>query len=285
MWVLYALLTAFFLATSDALTKELLWRYTPWQILWIRFSLAAIFLLPLLFLYPIPRLPPIFWVVVGIDLPLEVLAVYLYLKAIECSPISLSLPFLSFTPLFLLFTSRVMMGEEISTQATIGILMVVAGSYSIQLGKAKKGILEPFFSFGKEKGPLFMLIVAFIYSITSNLGKVAITNSSPQFFSLFLSTELAVASLLLLGREKRVTPKPLKDLKLAWMALFFALHILFHTLALNLAKVSYMISLKRTSALFAVIYGRLLYREERIGERLLGASLMVTGAILISLAP
>jgi len=285
MWVFYALMTAFFLATSDALTKDLLNRYSLWQILCIRFLLSVVFLFPLLFLYPIPKLPRIFWIVVGIDLPLEVLAVYLYLKSIECSPISLCLPFLSFTPLFLLVTSRLMVGEHISAQATVGILMVVAGSYSIQLEKAKVGILEPFKSLKKQKGPLFMLLVAFIYSITSNLGKVAIANSSPQFFSIFLSAELAFASVVLLGVEKRPMPGPLKDLKLFWMALFFALHILFHTLALDLAKVSYMISIKRTSALFAVLYGRILYKEERIKERFLGASLMVGGALLISLAP
>ena len=82
MWILYTLLTAFLLASSDAITKDLLHRYSPWQVIRARFLLALIFLAPLPFIYGFPTLDKTFWLAAGADLPLEVLALLLYLKAI-----------------------------------------------------------------------------------------------------------------------------------------------------------------------------------------------------------
>ena len=285
MWIFYTLLTAFFLASSDAITKGLLVSYSPWEIIRARFILAFIFLFPLPFIYGLPSLDTTFWIAAVADLPLEVLALLLYLKAIEVSPLSLSLPFLSFTPLFLLVTSRIMIGEHVSLQAFIGILSMVGGSYLLQVGKVKEGLMAPVRALGQEKGAMLMLLVAFIYSITSNLGKILITHSSPQFFATFFSMEMALVALAVPWGKGKQRGMGLKDKAMVLMALFFALHYLFHTLALDMARVSYMISLKRTSILFGVIYGRILYKEEGIKERLLGASLMVAGALIISLAP
>ena len=284
MWILYTLLTAFLLASSDAITKDLLHRYSPWQVIRARFILALVFLAPLPFIYGFPSLDKAFWLAAGTDLPLEILALLLYLKAIEVSPLSLSLPFLSFTPLFLLVTSRVMLGEQVTTQALVGILAMVAGSYLLQVGKVKEGLLEPIKALLKEKGSMLMLAVAFIYSITSNLGKVAITHSSPQFFATFFALEMALVALIIPYHRGDRKTWNIRDKAMILMALFFALHFLFHTLALNLAQVSYMIPLKRTSVLFGVLYGKILYKEEGIKERLAGAALMVIGALLISLA-
>ncbi len=283
MWIFYTILTAFFLASCDAITKDLLTRHSPWEVIQVRFILATLFLAPLFPIWGIPRLDATFWLAAGTDLPLEILALLLYLRAIEISPLSLSLPFLSFTPLFLLVTSRLMVGEHISPQATIGISLMVVGSYLLQVGKIKEGLLEPLRALGREKGSMLMLLVAFIYSITSNLGKMAITHSSPQFFALFFSIEMAAVTVMIPIKGKRRLH--LREKGMVLMALLFALHYLFHTLALNLARVSYMISLKRTAILFGVIYGRILYKEEGIRERLSGAMLMVAGAILISIAP
>jgi drug/metabolite transporter (DMT)-like permease len=46
-----------------------------------------------------------------------------------------------------------------------------------------------------------------------------------------------------------------------------------------------MISIKRTSLLFSIFYGYILFKEENIRERLLGSFFMLGGALLISLGP
>ena len=49
------------------------------------------------------------------------------------------------------------------------------------------------------------------------------------------------------------------------------------------AFVSYMIGLKRLSGVFSVLLGYFFFKEQHIEGRLIGASLMVIGAILISI--
>jgi uncharacterized membrane protein len=65
-------------------------------------------------------------------------------------------------------------------------------------------------------------------------------------------------------------------------ALFF-LQIMAGNLAMSFTKVAYMISVKRMSILFSVLYGGILFSEEQLLKRLLGAAIMVSGAVLISI--
>ncbi len=53
--------------------------------------------------------------------------------------------------------------------------------------------------------------------------------------------------------------------------------------ALTLTLVAYVIAVKRTSTLFSVLLGHSLFREEGVGERLLGAIVMLAGFLLVTL--
>jgi uncharacterized membrane protein len=65
------------------------------------------------------------------------------------------------------------------------------------------------------------------------------------------------------------------------LGIIVAVSIFSHMLAISMTNVAYMISLKRTSLLFGVIYGAVLFKEEKIAERLTGAAIMITGVFLI----
>jgi uncharacterized membrane protein len=58
--------------------------------------------------------------------------------------------------------------------------------------------------------------------------------------------------------------------------------IITHVKAINLVEVAYMVSVKRLSILFGVIYGVVFFKETNIKERLLGATVMVSGIIMIT---
>jgi len=57
--------------------------------------------------------------------------------------------------------------------------------------------------------------------------------------------------------------------------------IISHMFAINIANVAYMISVKRMSLFFSILYGYIMLREERIGERTAGTVLMFAGFVLI----
>ncbi len=281
MWLIYSLLTAFTQAGADACVKGLRGKYHPWQLLWARsifWGALALILLPWV---SFKATPISFWAILAADLPLELAAIYLYWKAIEHSPISLSLPFLSFTPLFLLITSPLLTGERLSLPGIVGVVLVVVGSY-ILLAEENSPI-SSIRILKREKGCQMMLGVAMIYSITANLGKLAINLSSPTFVAVIFSAEMLVVSTLILKTTKIEAPQVLKETLLTGMGILSALSLLFHLIGISLVQVPYMIAVKRTSALWGAILGIIIFKESRPLGRLAGGSLMVAGAVVISL--
>jgi hypothetical protein len=53
--------------------------------------------------------------------------------------ISLSLPFLSFTPVFLILFSRIIMGEAVSLIGGLGIALIALGGYGLNLSSLRTG--------------------------------------------------------------------------------------------------------------------------------------------------
>lgn len=288
-WVFFALISAFTLATSDALTKKVLARSNEYLVAWFR----LLFSIPLLLIFWIfvhmPKLDMEFYKAFAFALPLEIIAMVFYIKALRISPLSLTLPFLSLTPVFLILTSYLIIGEKVSFQGGIGIIFIAAGSYTLNLHEMRRGIFEPFKAITREKGSVFMIGVALIYSITSSLGKMAIEHSSPLFFGItyFMAVTVIFAPIALwMGRTGKgvfVSEKQFRGLILP--GFFYSIMIISHMIAISLTNVAYMISVKRTSLIIGVIYGYLLFREKNIRERISGALLMFIGFIMIVTAP
>ena len=141
MWILYSLLTAFFLATSDALTKRALATRDEYYVAWARLLFALPVLVISLILIEIPPLDKTFWLATLIALPLEIGAIILYTKALKSSPISLTMPFLALTPLFLILISYILLGEKVSLSGGAGIFLIAAGSYTLHIPKVLQKLL------------------------------------------------------------------------------------------------------------------------------------------------
>jgi drug/metabolite transporter (DMT)-like permease len=284
-WVLLALISAFTLATSDALTKKALARSNEYLVAWFRILFSLPLLLLIWFFIPMPELDIEFYKAFAFALPLEIIAIILYIKALRISPLSLTLPFLSLTPVFLILISYLILGERVSFRGGIGIIFLTVGSYTLNLHEMRKGIFEPFRAITKEKGSVLMISVALIYSVTSSLGKMAIEHSSPLFFGItyFIAVTIVFAPIALwLGKDELksfISGKQFKGLLLP--GLFYSVMIVSHMIAMSLAKVAYMISVKRISLIMGVVYGYFLFKEKNIKERLLGAVLMFIGFVMI----
>jgi drug/metabolite transporter (DMT)-like permease len=284
-WVILSLISAFTLATSDALTKKALAHSNEYLVAWFRLLFSLPLLMILWIFVPVPKLDYGFYKAFLIALPLELAAIVLYIKALRISPLSLTLPFLSLTPVFLILVSYIILGEKVSFRGGIGILFITAGSYTLYLHKIKGGILGPFKAITKEKGSLLMIIVAVIYSMTSSLGKMAIEHSSPLFFAItyFVAVTICFAPFAFKAGapdlKTFISEGRFKDLLLP--GLFYSVMIASHMSAISLTKVAYMISIKRTSLIIGVIYGYIMFKEKNIRERLAGATLMFIGFVMI----
>ncbi|MBA3071267.1 MAG: EamA family transporter [Nitrospirae bacterium] len=285
MWVVFALISAFTLATSDALTKKALKDSNEYLVAWFRFFFSLPLLLIIWLFVPVPELDAEFYKAFALLVPLETVTIVLYIKALRLSPLSLTLPFLALTPVFLIFISYLILGEKVTFRGGAGIFLIAVGSYTLNIREIKKGIFEPFRSISKEKGSIMMIGVAVIYSLTASFGKVAIEHSSPLFFAVtyFIALTVFFAPIAFwMGRnELEVFFRDKQFRKLVLPGVFLAVMAATQMLAMSLTKVAYMISVKRLSLIIGIMYGYFLFREENIKERFLGAVLMLIGFVMV----
>lgn len=284
-WLILGIFTAFFEAVKDVFGKQNLKKSDEYVVAWSLAFFSVIFLTPWVISTGIPALNTQFWIALLIGGSINAVTAILYIKAIKVSDLSLTVPLVALTPLFMLLTSPLIVGEYPNVFDYIGIFLIVTGSYLLNIKEKSQGYLAPFKALLEEPGPKFMLIVAFLWSITSNFDKIGVKNSSPIFwlFSLF-----STMSVLLLPMLLHKTPNPsrkiLKQLPmLAAMGFFNAIGVLCQMQALTLTLVVQVIAIKRTSVLMGVLFGHFIFKEQDIQQRLLGAAIMVFGVFVISL--
>jgi drug/metabolite transporter (DMT)-like permease len=285
-WGLLALLSAFALAVSDALAKKQLRSYATDELVLVRLVYPAVLLLPGVLAQGVPPLPSAFWGWLALSLPLEVIAMALYVRALRDSPMSLCLPYLAFTPVFTVAIAWAVLGERVSRTGLAGIALVVCGTFVLHAGEdSSRGptLLGPLRAFRRESGVRLMLGVALIYSVTTVTGKAAMQYMPSALFGAFYFMMLGIFTVIaMLG----VRPGSLRVLARrpgvhGVIGFWFALMIVCHFLAIDRVQAAYMIAVKRSSILFAVLFGALLFGERELGRRLLAALSMVVGMALI----
>ena len=285
LWIYLSLFSAFSLATSDALVKKALDAKNEYTVAWLRLLFSLPVLSISLFFIEMPVLDEAFFIAFVVALPLEILSIILYIKALRLSPLSLTLPFLSLTPVFLIAFSYLILDEPLTIQGAMGIVFISSGGYVLNVHTLKKGILEPFRAITRERGSMYMIGVAFIYSFTSSLGKIAVVHSSPLFFggTYFITVTLCLTPWIFRYSENNVliTINKKKWLMIAFSGIMYSFMIISHMFAINIANVAYMIAIKRTSLLIGVAFGYLFFQEKRIGQRFVGALMMFIGFVLI----
>ncbi len=283
-WFPPGLLCALSLASADALTKKFFADCSGMELVIIRFGAPGLFLLPLVFFFPPPPPDPFFWLLVGILLPFEFLAMWLYMLAIRDWPLHLTMPYLAFTPVFNVLTGLVVLGERVSLSGFAGILLVVAGAWFLNVDPARpRPLLSPFAAVFRVRGSRLMLAVALIYSLTSVLGKQAMQYTSPAGFGPMYMVLLGTVSLVwaLGSRRQRLGIIARRRLGLLLVGGCMAVMIVTHFIAIAHVQVAYFIALKRTSLMFGILYGAWLFGERNLRHHLSAGVLMAAGVALI----
>lgn len=238
-----------------------------------------------LFFIQKPSLDTIFYGYFIVSLPVNAAMFLIYMAAIRISPLSLTLPYMAFTPAFMIATGYIFLGEIPDRWGLIGIVITCVGSYVLNLNANQRSIFEPFTVIFREKGSWFMLIAAFLASLGAVFGKKAMLHSSPMFFSMsfFVIFSFMISIILILSGKISILNFRKHFLTGIISGLLLFAHIVFHGLAITLTKAAYMISVKRLSVLFGIIYGGVIFQEKNIIFRLCGAMFMLSGAALITL--
>lgn len=288
-WLALSLICAFTLATSDAAAKHWLRSAGAREMVVVRLGLSGLLLTPWVLTFDLPPLPLAFWGWMALIMPLEIAAMLMYMRAIRDYPLALTVPYLAFTPVLVVVTGWVVLGEMVSGHGLLGILLVVTGSWLLNFEQADRltlrKMLAPLRAIVVNPGSRLMLATAAIYAVTSVGGKAAMQWMPPQQFGAFYFSVLGAITLLLVGlthpQSLRVYRHGLWPLLL--VAGFMAVMVVTHFLALAQVEAAYMIAVKRSSLLFGMLYGAMLFGERHLGRHLLAGVLMVAGVAAISL--
>ncbi len=283
-WFWLALGSAFFLATGDFLTKRYFSDLPVGQLILTRLAGFAPVCLLVLILAPLPSLQPSFYWAAGLAIPAEVTALFLYLRAIQISPLALTMPFMALTPLLVIGTGWLFLEELPNSAGLAGLVLVVVGAYVLNLHQIRRGWAAPLLAVGKERGSLLILVVSALYAYTLSLGKVALAASSPWFMASAYPLILAAVFVVVLAARRQLgwdwlrRPWPALGVGLCMAAMLVC-----HYWSLTQTPAAYMIAVKRLSIIMAVLYGGVFLKEARLRQHLLASGLMVAGAVVILL--
>ena len=283
LWLFLSLLTALAVAGRDVSIKAFT-DLGPQDAVMLEMSWGVPLLAIGCIFVDVPPLDATFWWAFVISLPLNMAAYLLYIYAIKVSPLTLTVPFLAFTPVFMILTGQVVLGESVNLWGGLGIFFIVGGSYVLNLDRANEGLLKPFTSLRYEKGPLIMLFVAFLFSFAAVVAKQAILHSSPLFFSFFffLIFNLAVLSFLILTGKKGWRQVYQKKGKGLWLGVLLIIHVGCHGLAIAISTAVYMVAVKRSSIVFSVLFSRFFLNEKQVLQRSMGTAFMFAGVLIIT---
>ena len=282
IWFFLSLAAAISIAARDVSIKT----YEDFQPMEIAALELFWALPPLIIGCIIVEMPPLdltFWWAFILSIPINIIAYVLYLYAIKISPISLSVPFLAFTPVFMILTGFWVLGETINLWGTFGTGLIVTGSYILHFKSNQLNYSAPFRAFIHEKGSWFMLIVAVVFAFAAVIGKKAILHSSPLFFtySFFLVLNVLILMGLFVRGKQNLRGVIQNYQKGLWLGSLLMIHISFHAFAISLSTAVYMVAVKRSSILFTVFLGWFLLKEADMHYRGFGALIMFVGMILI----
>nr|WP_320161188.1 DMT family transporter [uncultured Methanoregula sp.] len=266
---------------------------------------GCVFILPLSFTMGIPALGPLFFPAVLVTTVLNIIATLLTFRALQSTDISLAIPMISFTPIFLVGTSALILHEVPSAAGIAGIIIIVIGSYILNTTGQHTRITDPFRAMAAHPGVLAMLCVAFLYAVAVNFDKMVVENSDVIFgggiICLLLGSSFVLIALLRRRGSARTRQQvsedagvqspahPFSGRAVLGAGILIGLMGSLEIVAINTAYteqiVPYVIAIKRMSIILIVLCGTLVFREKEIAWRLSGAGLMVCGAALILLFP
>jgi drug/metabolite transporter (DMT)-like permease len=293
VWLILALVAALGTAAREILVKRARRAADEYVVVFWAAAGAGALLLPLA-LRAGEAPAPGFWSALLVSGVINAAAALLIARAVHRSDLSLVAPLKSLTPLFMLATAPLLIGEYASPLGIAGVVVIVAGAYLLSEPEGV-GVFAPYRALLSDRGAREMLIVAVIFSVSAVVDKVGVRASGAftwaAALNVFVAAAVAPAALLRARRRARddaagpaagAVALPRRDL--AGAAVVTAVALAAQMTAITMTAAAYVIAVKRTSVFFAVLAGGVYFRESGTRRRALGAAIMFAGFALVTVA-
>ena len=220
-----------------------------------------------------------------IDVILIGIAQVLLMRALQISPMSLCIPFMAFTPVFLIPTTFIVNGEKTVWFKLLGVGLIVVGSLVMHRKLFSEGWLAPIKVVIREKGSRYILLVAFILSLTNPIEKQCVTMSDPatNAFSYCIGLVILFALLAIIRRADIWVPMRTAPKWAILAGVMDATALLLQFLTYSYLAVAITVSIKRAGIVLSVLSGWLIFREREITDKLIAALVMLGGVLILYL--
>jgi len=260
---------------------------SPVFIILITHILLSLAMLPILFqILPI-QIGFSFYVNMSLCVLLAIAGNTLIVAALQLTDLSILGPINAYKSIVSLLLGIFLLGEIPTLMGAAGILLILVGSYFFIDQGAERTEKNAFIQFFKDKGVQLRLAALILSATEAVFLKRALLLSSPLITFVFWCLLGALASLvfslfaLKAGLHHNLDTFKQRTSTYLLLALTTGL-MQFSTLyTFGVLQVGYSLALFQTSALLSVFFGYKFFREQNVLQRLLGASIMVIGAIFI----
>jgi drug/metabolite transporter (DMT)-like permease len=218
-------------------------------------------------------------------LALNVLANVGFVRAVQVSPLSLTVPLLSLTPVFTALVGLLVLSEVPTWTQAGGIALVTAGALLLHAGRHPGGgLLGALRAFSAERGSVIMAGVALLWSLTVSLDKMALERAALPAHALVQTGGVGVVlAAWLICRRRIGEVRAVRGARapFLWAVAFATAAIGLQLLAIQSLFVALVESLKRAVGMaMSVVVGRVAFDERVDGFKWAAIALMAAGAYL-----
>ena len=198
-------------------------------------------------------------------------------------------PIMRSAPALVLVIAILFLGEQVSLQGVTGILLVAVGVYIINMKQISgEELLAPLKSLFHDRSTQFAFLTLIAVAFYSVVDKMAVDYIHPilfAFFHLFFGMCYYTPYIIFTKNAAKIKKEwhsgPGRIILSGVIGIVGYALILF---AFTIERVSYIVSLRQTSIVFAVLMGSHFLKEKHGGIRLAGALIIFIGGFLISMA-
>jgi len=198
-------------------------------------------------------------------------------------------PIMRSSPALVLVIAVLFLGEQVSIQGVCGILLVAIGVYIINMKRISGDeLLEPIKSIGSDRSTRFAFFTLLSVAFYSIVDKMAVNHIHPILFTFIhlLCGMCFYTPYVLLTKNVEIIKKEwnsgLRRIIVAGVLGIFGYMLIL--VSFTIERVSYIVGLRQTSIVFAVLMGSHFLKEKHKGIRLAGSLIIFAGGFLISLA-
>jgi len=290
-WFLLAFISAFFSAAAAISEKKTLFKLDALSFSFLVSIITLLFSAPFFFNITFKQEAPLSLMILFVKSLLSGGAFYFVMVSIKKLDISEALPLLALSPGIIAVAAFFFINDNLLLIEWFGILLMVSGTYLLELKKGNKNFLTPFIALFTSKKYLPIIIALILFTISSLLDRILLRDFAvhPYTFMAFQQFFYALIffiAVLFIRRGFKTSFSGINKniiILLIAVSVFTVIYRYTQIEAVKLAPVALVISVKRLSVLMAIIIGGKLFEEKNLFRRIVAAVVILTGTVLLTI--